>query len=141
MDLPLSSKSPHSLLIVFIHQQRLLIWIFHIQLLQPVIWPMESISSTASLFTPTFKCFDPSNLYFATFDSRNSSVNYSPGLKSRATKTNGALTMDGKSQLKIVTGEAGFVLEDVPHLSDYIQDLPVLLFLPLALLPFLLHFL
>lgn len=85
---------------------------------------MESISSTASLFTPTFKCFDPSNLYFATFDSRNSSVNYSPGLKSRATKTNGALTMDGKSQLKIVTGEAGFVLEDVPHLSDYIQDLP-----------------
>lgn len=85
---------------------------------------MESISSTASLFTPTFKCFDPSNLYFATFDSRNSSVNYSSGLKSRATKTNGALTMDGKSQLKIVTGEAGFVLEDVPHLSDYIQDLP-----------------
>lgn len=85
---------------------------------------MESISSTASLFTPTFKCFDPSNLYSATFDSRNSSVNYSPGLKSRATKTNGALTMDGKSQLKIVTGEAGFVLEDVPHLSDYIQDLP-----------------
>lgn len=85
---------------------------------------MESISSTASLFTPTFKCFDPSNLYSATFDSRNSSVNYSSGLKSRATKTNGALTMDGKSQLKIVTGEAGFVLEDVPHLSDYIQDLP-----------------
>lgn len=85
---------------------------------------MESISSTASLFTPTFKCFDPSNLYSATFDSRNSSVNYSSGLKSRATKTNGALTMEGKSQLKIVTGEAGFVLEDVPHLSDYIQDLP-----------------
>lgn len=85
---------------------------------------MESISSTASLFTPTFKCFDPSNLYSATFDSRNSSVNYSSGLRSRATKTNGALTMDGKSQLKIVTGEAGFVLEDVPHLSDYIQDLP-----------------
>ncbi|XP_027175895.1 ATP-dependent 6-phosphofructokinase 3-like [Coffea eugenioides] len=28
------------------------------------------------------------------------------------------------SQPKIVTGEAGYVLEDVPHLSDYIPDLP-----------------
>ncbi|KAG2699598.1 hypothetical protein I3760_07G198800 [Carya illinoinensis] len=28
------------------------------------------------------------------------------------------------SQLKIVTGEAGYVLEDVPHLTDYITDLP-----------------
>lgn len=26
---------------------------------------------------------------------------------------------------KIVTGSAGYVLEDVPHLSDYIPDLPV----------------
>ncbi|KAF8388891.1 hypothetical protein HHK36_025572 [Tetracentron sinense] len=28
-----------------------------------------------------------------------------------------------KSQMKIVTGDAGYVLEDVPHLSDYIPDL------------------
>lgn len=26
---------------------------------------------------------------------------------------------------KVVTGSAGYVLEDVPHLSDYIPDLPV----------------
>ncbi|KAJ7958844.1 ATP-dependent 6-phosphofructokinase [Quillaja saponaria] len=28
------------------------------------------------------------------------------------------------SQMKIVNGEAGYVLEDVPHLTDYIPDLP-----------------
>ncbi|KAJ0568035.1 putative 6-phosphofructokinase [Helianthus annuus] len=27
-------------------------------------------------------------------------------------------------QMKIETGEAGYVLEDVPHLTDYIPDLP-----------------
>ncbi|KAI7732218.1 hypothetical protein M8C21_006101 [Ambrosia artemisiifolia] len=27
-------------------------------------------------------------------------------------------------QMKVVTGEAGYVLEDVPHLTDYIPDLP-----------------
>ncbi|XP_015899502.2 ATP-dependent 6-phosphofructokinase 3 [Ziziphus jujuba] len=30
----------------------------------------------------------------------------------------------GDHQPKILTGEAGYVLEDVPHLSDYIPDLP-----------------
>ncbi|XP_077210460.1 ATP-dependent 6-phosphofructokinase 6-like [Tasmannia lanceolata] len=29
-----------------------------------------------------------------------------------------------KSQLKIVNGDAGFILEDVPHLTDYFPDLP-----------------
>lgn len=33
------------------------------------------------------------------------------------------------SQMKIVKGDAGYVLEDVPHLTDYIPDLPVTLFL------------
>ncbi|KAF5803451.1 putative 6-phosphofructokinase [Helianthus annuus] len=28
-------------------------------------------------------------------------------------------------QMKIETGEAGYVLEDVPHLTDYIPDLPI----------------
>lgn len=32
--------------------------------------------------------------------------------------------MASNSQMKIVTGEAGYVLEDVPHLTDYIPDLP-----------------
>lgn len=30
----------------------------------------------------------------------------------------------GNSKAKIVTGSAGYVLEDVPHLTDYILDLP-----------------
>jgi hypothetical protein len=32
--------------------------------------------------------------------------------------------MDGVTT-KLVTGDAGYVLEDVPHLSDYLPDLPV----------------
>ena len=28
--------------------------------------------------------------------------------------------------MKTVTGEGGYVLEDVPHLTDYIPDLPVM---------------
>jgi hypothetical protein len=30
-----------------------------------------------------------------------------------------------KLEAKLVTGEAGYVLEDVPHVSDYLADLPV----------------
>lgn len=33
--------------------------------------------------------------------------------------------LTGRSLAKIVSGDAGFVLEDVPHLTDYIPDLPV----------------
>jgi hypothetical protein len=36
------------------------------------------------------------------------------------------------SQLKTVLGDAGYVLEDVPHLTDYIPDLLVSLFLSLS---------
>ncbi|GMN40029.1 hypothetical protein TIFTF001_009258 [Ficus carica] len=32
--------------------------------------------------------------------------------------------MASDSRMKIVNGEAGYVLEDVPHLTDYIPDLP-----------------
>ncbi|KAL0833652.1 hypothetical protein Bca101_085541 [Brassica carinata] len=40
-----------------------------------------------------------------------------------------------EQEMKLVQGAAGYVLEDVPHLSDYILDLPVLLsFLPSFLL-------
>ncbi|KAF5748520.1 6-phosphofructokinase 3 [Tripterygium wilfordii] len=35
-----------------------------------------------------------------------------------------ASTNINPSDMKIVTGEAGYVLEDVPHLRDYIPDLP-----------------
>jgi hypothetical protein len=33
--------------------------------------------------------------------------------------------MDGAAAVKQVSGEAGYVLEDVPHVSDYLPDLPV----------------
>jgi len=33
--------------------------------------------------------------------------------------------MDGAAAVKLVSGEAGYVLEDVPHVSDYLLDLPV----------------
>ncbi|KAF8732904.1 hypothetical protein HU200_015254 [Digitaria exilis] len=32
--------------------------------------------------------------------------------------------MDGAAAVKLVPGEAGYVLEDVPHVSDYLPDLP-----------------
>lgn len=32
------------------------------------------------------------------------------------------------SNMKISQGDAGYVLQDVPHISDYIPDLPVRLF-------------
>jgi 6-phosphofructokinase 1 len=34
---------------------------------------------------------------------------------------------DGNCHMKVVTGDAGYVLEDVPHLTDYIPDLPTYL--------------
>ena len=36
-----------------------------------------------------------------------------------------AMESDGRSNVKIVHGEFGYLLEDVPHLSDYLPDLPV----------------
>lgn len=32
---------------------------------------------------------------------------------------------DISTQMKVETGDAGYVLEDVPHLTDYIPNLPV----------------
>ncbi|RRT39312.1 hypothetical protein BHE74_00058244, partial [Ensete ventricosum] len=32
---------------------------------------------------------------------------------------------EGKTTPKMIRGEAGYVLEDVPHLIDYLPDLPV----------------
>lgn len=35
------------------------------------------------------------------------------------------MDLGGKPFAKIVRGDGGYVLEDVPHLTDYIADLPV----------------
>ena len=40
---------------------------------------------------------------------------------------------DGDSQMKMVHGEFGYILEDVPHFTDYIPHLPVFHSLSLSL--------
>jgi hypothetical protein len=67
----------------------------------------------------------------------------SPLLKSLlAEKINGMSRSDSakrkiknpeKMKPKIITGDDGYVLEDVPHFSDYIPELPVPLSLSLSL--------
>ncbi|XP_059456633.1 ATP-dependent 6-phosphofructokinase 3-like isoform X2 [Corylus avellana] len=71
------------------------------------------ISSSASLAAPRLRCFDPS-----------SSPNHSPRHFSTSSR-NGSMENLTYSEPKIVTGEAGYVLEDVPHFTDYIPDLPI----------------
>ncbi|KAI3422884.1 uncharacterized protein J3R85_011620 [Psidium guajava] len=45
-------------------------------------------------------------------------------LRSPVSSTVGSAGVSDKTKKKIVTGDAGYVLEDVPHLSDYIPNLP-----------------
>ena len=44
--------------------------------------------------------------------------------------------MRNDTKMKLVPGSAGYVLEDVPHLTDYLPDLPVLFLLLLLLCVF-----
>jgi hypothetical protein len=39
-----------------------------------------------------------------------------------------AMESNGISEQKIITGDSGYILQDVPHLTDYIPDLPVCFF-------------
>ncbi|KAM6585209.1 hypothetical protein CsatB_012211 [Cannabis sativa] len=90
---------------------------------------MDRISSSNSLSTPRFRCFDPTNSYpdhttnhkhyIRTFS--NSSFNNNSHSHSNSTPEMGLLI---NSDPKIETGEAGYVLEDIPHLSDYLNHLP-----------------
>ncbi|KAF9602096.1 hypothetical protein IFM89_024863 [Coptis chinensis] len=66
-----------------------------------------------SIATPKFRCFDPSRNHF--ISSRNNNNTTMDGSNNNN---------DSKSEVKIVKGDAGYVLEDVPHLSDYIPQLP-----------------
>ncbi|KAH9665634.1 ATP-dependent 6-phosphofructokinase 3 [Citrus sinensis] len=85
----------------------------------------SSISSTAASFvTLKFRCFDPTSAYSATPNHRRSFVTSSRSLTPCATNSNGSMATSVNSERKIITGEAGYVLEDVPHFSDYISDLP-----------------
>ncbi|XP_062087585.1 ATP-dependent 6-phosphofructokinase 3-like [Humulus lupulus] len=88
---------------------------------------MDLISSSNSLSTPRFRCFDPTNSYpehttnhkhyIRTFSNSHSNSHS----HSNSASEMGLLT---DSDPKIVTGDAGYVLEDVPHLSDYLPRLP-----------------
>lgn len=73
---------------------------------------------------------------------KTSSLNHLFDLKSSLSsvrKTSSALNLrsssarsmgsEKKSEPKIVSGDSGYVLEDVPHLTDYIQSLPVSCFM------------
>ncbi|KAH7565344.1 hypothetical protein JRO89_XS09G0191000 [Xanthoceras sorbifolium] len=83
----------------------------------------STISSFASLSTPKFRCFDPTNACSATTAShRRSFSNLSPSFKA-SSRVN--MVSSENSERKIVAGDGGYVLEDVPHLSDYIPDLPI----------------
>ncbi|KAK0595485.1 hypothetical protein LWI29_007148 [Acer saccharum] len=83
----------------------------------------STISSSASLSIPKFRCFDPTYAYSPTAaNHRRSFSNFSPTFKS-SSRVN--MVDIENYERKIVTGDAGYVLEDVPHLSDYIPDLPV----------------
>ncbi|KAK4837315.1 hypothetical protein QYF36_004502 [Acer negundo] len=82
----------------------------------------STISSSASLSIPKFRCFDPTYAYSPTAaNHRRSFSNFSPTFKS-SSRVN--MVDSENSERKIVNGDAGYVLEDVPHLSDYIPDLP-----------------
>lgn len=78
----------------------------------------SSFSDAASLSSPKFRCFDPSSA----IENRNHSV---------TVRSIGVVPSDGsdsaKQQQKIIRGECGYVLEDVPHLTDYLPDLRVTL--------------
>ncbi|KAK1554055.1 hypothetical protein Q3G72_007249 [Acer saccharum] len=83
----------------------------------------STISSSASLSIPKFRCFDPTYAYSpTTANHRRSFSNFSPTFKS-SSRVN--MVDIENYERKIVTGDAGYVLEDVPHLSDYIPDLPI----------------
>ena len=50
---------------------------------------------------------------------KNGEVKYSPRR---------GMDLSGKSFVKLEKGEGGYVLEDIPHLTDYIANLPVSFF-------------
>ncbi|XP_030487642.2 ATP-dependent 6-phosphofructokinase 6-like [Cannabis sativa] len=77
---------------------------------------MNRISSSDSLSTPRFRCFDPTNSNSYP-DHTTNHKHYIPTTTSNSNSTTEMITP------KIVTSDNGYILEDVPHLSDYLTDL------------------
>jgi len=47
------------------------------------------------------------------------------GSEPARSRSRAAMASPANSDPKVVTGAAGYILEDVPHLTDYIPNLPV----------------
>ncbi|XP_048233667.1 ATP-dependent 6-phosphofructokinase 6 isoform X2 [Ricinus communis] len=93
---------------------------------------MDTISSSASLSTPRFRCFDPTNSFHATHNHSHRPYFFTTSFSSSSNNSSTICTTGDdstkesmrKSEPKTVAGPAGYVLEDVPHFTDYISDLP-----------------
>ncbi|XP_030457469.1 ATP-dependent 6-phosphofructokinase 3-like [Syzygium oleosum] len=89
----------------------------------------STISSSASISIPKVRCFDPASSSPASFNHhRRRSMSHGNCSPVATRASNGGATATGSpppiADRKIVAGEAGYVLEDVPHLTDYLPDLP-----------------
>ncbi|XP_058067505.1 ATP-dependent 6-phosphofructokinase 3-like [Magnolia sinica] len=84
---------------------------------------MQSLSPSSLLPKPRFDSISSHSVDLA---ASPASVRASFPAKNADLKVGSSKAMGsaGKSHPKIVTGDAGYVLEDVPHLTDYIPDLP-----------------
>ncbi|KAM7509618.1 hypothetical protein LguiA_020071 [Lonicera macranthoides] len=78
---------------------------------------MEPVHSNSSISALKLRGLDRLN---------SNSKAVAPGSRNGLVKLSlrAAMSPSGDSPAKVVTGDAGYVLEDVPHLSDYIPDLP-----------------
>ncbi|TKY64427.1 ATP-dependent 6-phosphofructokinase 3 [Spatholobus suberectus] len=79
----------------------------------------SSISTSASI---RFLSFDPTNTQFY-FPFPGIAITYATFSSNSTCDSISTIIMMPNSEPKIITGLAGYVLEDVPHLSDYIPHL------------------
>ncbi|GMH14243.1 hypothetical protein Nepgr_016084 [Nepenthes gracilis] len=84
---------------------------------------MDAFSNASSLSLPKFRCFDRTKYYFAAAGGTRTVVVRSSMSPVKLGASNGGMDATS-SPKKIVPGSCGYVLEDVPHLSDFILDLP-----------------
>lgn len=81
---------------------------------------MDSVHACPIASLKNFRSLDSSR---SSSSFRNRSVSFGSGLRNGYSPV--VMEASNGYKRKIVTGSAGYVLEDVPHLSDYIPDLPV----------------
>ncbi|KAH7514371.1 hypothetical protein FEM48_Zijuj11G0082500 [Ziziphus jujuba var. spinosa] len=96
----------------------------------------STVSGSAAISSASFRCFDPTNFFLDIIPDQkhyffsNSIPNSTPRENSKA-----SMGISINSKPNVVARPTGYVLEDVPHLFDYIPDLSVIsLCLSLSLL-------